>query len=78
MFHDKTPISWRTDPPRLIVRKLARQAASTRPAVWALQQLVRIVERVHPSPALLRPLYRWVIGAYIYRGYRQGLKDAHR
>lgn len=81
MFHDKTPIAWREDPPRLILRKLARQAASSRPAMWAMEQLVRVLEQRDPSPTLLRPLYRWIIGGYIFRGYRAGLKgdtDEHR
>jgi len=75
MYEDKTPIAWHSDPPRLIVRKLARMAASTRPSVWAMEHLVRLLEHSYPSPTLLRPLYRWIIGAYIYQGYRQGLRE---
>jgi len=75
MFRDKTPIAWGQDPPRLVARKLARHGASSRPALWGLEQLVHVLEQRYPSPALLRPLYRWVIGGYIFRGYREGLRE---
>lgn len=75
MFHDKTPIAWRRDPPRLIVRKLARHVASSRPALWGMEQIVSVLEQRCPSPTLLRPLYRWIIGGYIFRGYREGLRE---
>ena len=39
-----------------------------------MERLVHLLERVAPRPALLRPLYRWTISSYIYRGYRQGLR----
>ncbi len=74
MFHDKTPVAWCQDPPRLIARKLARHVASSRPALWTLEQTAHILEQHYPSPSLLRPLYRWVIGGYIFRGYREGLR----
>jgi glycosyltransferase involved in cell wall biosynthesis len=75
MFHDKTPIAWGQDPPRLITRKLARHVASSRPALWGLEQIVSLLEQHYPSPILLRPLYRWIIGGYIFRGYREGLRE---
>jgi glycosyltransferase involved in cell wall biosynthesis len=75
MFRDKGYISWRKDPPRLICRKLARQIASTRPALWGMEQIVSVLEQRYPSPILLRSLYRWIIGGYIFRGYRQGLRE---
>jgi len=75
MFRDKGPIAWREDRPGLILRKLARRVASSRPALWSLEQLVRVLEQRYPSPTLLRPLYRWIIGGYIFRGYRQGFRE---
>lgn len=75
MFHDKIPIAWRQDPPRLIARKLARHVASSRPALWGMEQIVSILEQRYPSPVLLRPFYRWIIGGHIFRGYRQGLRE---
>ncbi len=75
MFLDKAPIVWKQDPPRLIARKLARHAASSRPALWGLEQITQVLEQHYPSPTLLRPLYRWIIGGYIFRGYRAGLRE---
>jgi glycosyltransferase involved in cell wall biosynthesis len=79
MFSDKTPVHWRQDPAWLIVRKLARRLAASQPAVRVMEGATTLLERRFPSPALLRPLYRWIIGSYIFRGYRLGLKEyGHR
>jgi glycosyltransferase involved in cell wall biosynthesis len=75
MFHDKTPIAWGQDSPRLIARKIARQVASSRPVLKGMEQFVRVAEQCCPSPTLLRPLYRWIVGGYIFRGYREGLRE---
>lgn len=75
MFNDKAPVDLRRDPVSLIIRKLARHIASSRPVLWGMGQLVSVLEQRHPSPALLRPLYRWILGAYIFQGYRQGLRE---
>ena len=75
MFRDKTPIAWGKDSPRLITRKLARHIASSRPILKGMEHLVSILEKYCPSPTLLRPLYRWIIGGHIFRGYRQGLRE---
>lgn len=75
MFRDKGPIAWRQDPPSLILRKLARQVASSRPAMWVMEHLVPILERHAPKSRLLVLLYRWIISGYIFRGYRHGLQE---
>ena len=74
MFRDKGPIAWRNDTPALIVRKLARQVISSSLALRGMEGLVRVLEVRYPSPAILERLYHWVSSAYIYRGYREGLK----
>lgn len=74
MFHDKGPIQWRSDQPRLIVRKLTRHVASSRPVMWTMERLVPILERRAPQSRLLALYYRWIISGYIYRGYRDGLR----
>lgn len=75
MFQDKSPIDWRADGPAMIARKMTRKAASTGPAVIGLEAVVHQLEQFYPKPAVLRPLYRWITGAYIYRGYRRGLRE---
>lgn len=75
MFDDKTPIAWGKDRPGLIFRKLARRITSSRPALWIMEQLVKLVEQQYPSPAVLRPIYRWIVGGYIFQGYQTGLRE---
>ena len=78
MFEDKSPVQWRNDSPMLVLRKGLRAAASQGPVIGLLESVTRLVERRVPSPRLLRPLYRWVLGGYLWRGYRQGLMDARQ
>ena len=75
MFNDKAPIRWRADPPRLVVRKLVRRAASTALLVTILEWLTDALEQYWPAEPALRRLYRWIIGAYIFRGYQNGIKE---
>ena len=75
MFHDKGYIALGVDSPALVARKVLRSVVSWRPALWLLEQVTRQVEARYPRPYLLRPLYRWIIGSYIFRGYRQGLRE---
>jgi len=74
MFQDKEPIAWQRDTFRLILRKSARQAMASGPALWVTETLARALESAHPSERLMRAIYRWIVGAYIYRGYREGLR----
>jgi hypothetical protein len=78
MFRDKTPIAFSRDSPGLIVRKMGRRLTAWRPMLRGMEGLVRMVERTAPLPALLRPLCRWTVSSYIYRGYRQGLREERR
>ena len=57
-----------------LARKLARPVASGRLAIGILERVVVAIERVYPNPRLLRPLHRWILGGYIFRGYRDGLR----
>ena len=75
MFRDKDPIAWRQDPPALIARKLVRQIVSSPSSLRNMENLVRVLEARYPSPVILERLYRWIGSAYIFRGYRDGLKE---
>ena len=75
MFRDKGYVAWGQDMPALILRKLLRGLTAQRPILRGLESLVLLVERTWPSPRLLAPLYRWVTGAYICQGYREGLRS---
>lgn len=76
MFRDSLPIRINQDPPHLMARKLARRVTSARIALWWLEILTKGIEKSLASPQLLRPLYRWIIGGYIYRGYQAGHREA--
>jgi glycosyltransferase involved in cell wall biosynthesis len=73
MFYDKTPINWRQDPPHLIARKLARTIVSSQPALWSMEQIVTALEKRYPASGMLPALYRYIVGGYIFQGYREGL-----
>lgn len=74
MFSDKLPIAWGKDSPGLIVRKLLRPLASAPPLLTLMARFVEMAG-VNPSLArMIKPLHRWIIGGYIYRGYREGLQ----
>lgn len=75
MFHDKTPINYHHDSLRLIIKKFIRGIVSTKPLLWLLEKLIKWMEHLFPSPRLLYRLYRWIIGGYIYIGFRDGLRD---
>ncbi|UCG25833.1 MAG: glycosyltransferase [Chloroflexota bacterium] len=75
MFQDKTAVAWRNDPPALIAHKLLRPVASSRPILSGMEKLEERLERHHASPTLLRPLRRWILGGYHYRGFRDGMRD---
>ena len=77
MFRDKTPVDWRQDSLGLIARKLARKVVSSSLAMQGMERLVAILEPHLAARDVLRHLYRWIGGGYIYRGYRDGLRN-HR
>lgn len=75
MFVDMTPVDWKQDSPRLVARKSLRRFLSSRIVLAVMERTVLLLEKNHPSEGLLRPLYRWIEGAYKYQGYRQGLRE---
>jgi glycosyltransferase involved in cell wall biosynthesis len=75
MYADKLPVSWGKDPPELVMRKMLRALMSSKTIVKLLEIAVNILESSYPNPKLLLPLYRWIFGAYMYQGYREGLRE---
>jgi glycosyltransferase involved in cell wall biosynthesis len=75
MFVDKRPIAWGADGPALVARKLIRRVASSPAVVAPLEWLAHGCEQRWPSEPVLRRLYRWIIGAYVFRGFQTGLKE---
>ena len=75
MFADKRPVDWQRDGTGLIGRKLARRALAAAPLLGLLVKMTPWVEGVVSSPAVLRRWYYGVLGGYIVRGYREGLRE---
>lgn len=82
MLSDKTPIALQHDAPRLIFRKMVRAVSAAPPFLWSMEQTVKVLEKQNPTSRILPALYRYIVGGYIYRGYRAGLREfgqiAHR
>ncbi len=75
-FQDKGPVSLFTDSPVLLIRKILRSIVSCRPSVAAMEGLTHALETTRPrSVFFLVLLYRWIISAYMRKGYRQGLRE---
>jgi hypothetical protein len=74
MYADKTPITWGRDSLPMVLRKLLRRAASARLSLGLLESLAGYLERRPSASAWLARLYRWIAGAYMYRGYQDGLQ----
>ena len=75
MLYDKTPLDWAQDSPLLITRKLARSLVSSRPMLKSMEKIASILEQLYPSPIVLRRLYYLLQGAYMFQGYREGLRE---
>ena len=75
MYKDKTPILWGKDPSRLVLRKIVRQMVSSRPFLFSMELLASWLEISEFTYPVLRPLYRWIKGSYMYRGFRDGLHN---
>jgi hypothetical protein len=65
MFRDKTPIAWQQDSPHLIMRKLARRIASSRPGAISAPSRTRTVfcnHRTAPSLDYRQLYFPWLLG----------------
>lgn len=74
MFDDKTPVDWSKDPPVVVMRKLARGIASSRPALRMLEFIESTLASGQKGRAIIPHLHRWIVGGYIYQGFRAGLR----
>jgi glycosyltransferase involved in cell wall biosynthesis len=75
MFDDKRVIEWGNDSPAVIVRKSARKVMSNNLVLRGLDHSVALIESRASNSLLKSTLKRWVLGGYIYQGYRQGLRE---
>lgn len=72
------PLS-RSDPPRLILRKLFRSVLSRGPVLAVVRRLVKLVESVRAGGGWpLESLYNATSGLYVFRGVRRGFRLTSR
>ncbi|HLH74296.1 MAG TPA: glycosyltransferase family 2 protein [Chloroflexota bacterium] len=71
MYRDMSPIRFGADQPSLVARKLVRILSATPPMLNLQELAVAYLERAQPTSPLLKLLYRRIIGAYNYLGYRK-------
>lgn len=68
------PLRWGNEPLGCVVRKLGKSAIASPVVVEALFGVATILERRVPDSRLLQRIYRLLLGAHIFRGYRRGLR----
>jgi GT2 family glycosyltransferase len=71
MFADKEPLAWGRDGPQLTARKLLRHVTSAWPVLHGLEWL----EARAPQARWSAALRRWIVGGYLWQGYRRGLRE---
>ncbi len=74
MFEDKMPVDWKQDPPKIMFRKFTRMMTAHPFILRSLLLTTHSIENTGNFSFLLRPLYRWIIGAHHFLGYRDGLR----
>lgn len=74
MFEDKTPIAWKQDPLKLILRKLARHLGSAKTTLRTLEVLLEL-DGKSQDDWQSQALRRWIGGGHLFRGYRRGLRE---
>jgi len=74
MFHDKSPIVWGQDSLGLVIRKTLRKVLSAKPIIKLLETIEKRLNKGAGQILLLAPLYRWILGGYMYQGYQEGLR----
>lgn len=70
------PIRWGRDSAAEIVWKTVKRGLANPVGLAGLRALTRVLEKIAPNSAALDRVYRAVLGVYILRGYRRGLRRA--
>jgi glycosyltransferase involved in cell wall biosynthesis len=72
------PVHWRHEPFRWSARKILKRLVAARAVVEVLFVFAEILERSSPDSQVLERVYRLLLGAHIFRGYRRGLARVER
>lgn len=70
------PVRWGGEPVQQSARKLIKRGLSLKPIVELLFGVASLLEGFAPESRLLDRVYRLLLGAHIFRGYRKGLTQS--
>jgi GT2 family glycosyltransferase len=73
LVRENGPVRWTSDPPRLILKKMAKRLLATCPGRAAVRLACAAAERVVPDTWWNRRAYELAVGSAIFRGVREGL-----
>jgi len=73
LVRESSPVDWRGDRPRLIVKKLLKRTLATWPGRALIHGVSRVSERIAPE-SWCRRTYDVAVGVAIFRGVREGLR----
>ena len=71
------PARWRHEPLRWSARKALKRVIAVPAVVEVLFAAASMLERSAPDSRLLERIYRLLLGAHVFRGYRRGLAQAN-
>jgi glycosyltransferase involved in cell wall biosynthesis len=71
------PTRWRHEPLHRAARKVLKRVIATPAVVETLFVAASILERTAPDSRVLERIYRLLLGAHVFRGYRRGLARAN-
>jgi GT2 family glycosyltransferase len=74
LMTENAPLS-RHDPLPRTLKKIVKSLYASAPGLWTVALVTHVLERMAPRSALLRKLYKMTVGAYIFRGIREGLEQ---
>jgi glycosyltransferase involved in cell wall biosynthesis len=70
------PIRWRHEPLRRSARKMLKGVMAVPAVVEVLFGAAAVLERSAPDSRVLERVYRLLLGAHVFRGYRRGLEGS--
>ena len=69
------PVCWGKEPAPASIKKQLKLLLATPAALGVFSSLLSVLERTCPRSRMLSKLYSSVLGLYIFRGYRAGMRD---
>jgi glycosyltransferase involved in cell wall biosynthesis len=75
-MRSKEPVSWREDPPKMILRKINRRILSIRPVMWLMESILQMLINIPGAPEKFQRFLYWrIIAGYELTGFQQGTRQ---